>query len=235
VGLAPQEIAIYPTVSVRDNLRFFGELAGLRRRRLRERVAAVAATFSLTEILGRMGQDLSGGEARRLHTAMIVLHSPPLLLLDEPTAGLDVQARSQLLMVVKRLAEEGCAIVYSTHYLHEVEQLAVPAVAILVEGRIAASGSIQRLVATHGGAASVELRFNCTCPKFDLPKGAMHVSGDAIRVPAENSPAVTAADLLQRLDGATSSLREIRLIEPSLESVFLTIIGNGPGEAGKSP
>jgi ABC-2 type transport system ATP-binding protein len=223
VGLAPQEIAIYPTVSVRDNLRFFGELAGLRRSRLRQRIAAVALTFSLTELLDRKGQHLSGGEARRLHTAMIVLHSPPLLLLDEPTAGLDVEARNELLMVIKTLAEDGCAIVYSTHYLYEVEQLEVPTVAILVEGRIAAYGPIPRLVATHGGAASVELRFSRACPQLDLPEGALQISGDAIRVPATHSPAATAASLLQTLDGAGSALREVRLIEPSLESAFLAV------------
>jgi ABC-type multidrug transport system ATPase subunit len=222
LGFAPQEIGIYPTVSVLDNLRFFGELAGLRGRRLRSRVTDVAETFSLADLLDRKGQTLSGGEARRLHTAMVILHSPPLLLLDEPTAGVDVQTRNQLLDLIKSLAEEGTAIVYSTHYLHEVEQLDASKVAILVKGKIIASDSIPRLISTLGGAA-VELRFNGPPPEFNLPEGTVPVGTDALRVPASDTPAETAASVLQSLDGASGQLREIKLIQPSLESAFLAI------------
>jgi ABC-2 type transport system ATP-binding protein len=222
LGLAPQETGIYPTVSVRDNLRFFGELAGLRRQQLRTRISEVAEIFSLTELLGRKGQSLSGGEARRLHTAMVVLHSPPLLLLDEPTAGVDVQARNQLLHLIRSLADNGSAVVYSTHYLHEVEQLEASNVAILLRGRLAASGSIPDLVSTLGGA-SVELRFNGKPPALDLPDSAVQAGADWLRVPAADSPAVAAAELLQKLDGAGGELREIKLLQPSLETVFVAI------------
>jgi ABC-2 type transport system ATP-binding protein len=234
LGLAPQETGIYPTISVRDNLHFFGELAGLRRQRLRKRIIEVAEIFSLTDLLDRKGQSLSGGEARRLHTAMIVLHSPPLLLLDEPTAGVDIQTRNQLLRLIKSLAEAGSAVVYSTHYLHEVEQLDASTVAILVDGKIAASDSIPHLISTLGGA-SVELRFNGTPPDLGLPEGAIPVGNDTVRVPVKDSPAVAAAALLQRLDGASGELREIKLIQPSLESVFLDITSNPPSESARLP
>ncbi len=222
LGLIPQETGIYPTVSVRDNLRFFGELNGLRRQRLRERIAEVAEIFSLEGLLDRRGQSLSGGEARRLHTAMIVLNRPSLLLLDEPTAGVDVQTRNRLLQLVKSLAEEGCAVVYSTHYLREVEQINAATVLILVDGQVAASGSIPSLIRTLGGA-SVELRFNGRPPGVDFPEGTVLVGDDALRVPVEGSPAISAASLLQKLDGAGSELREIKLHQPSLESVFLGV------------
>jgi ABC-2 type transport system ATP-binding protein len=222
LGLAPQETGVYPTVSVRDNLRFFGELAGLRRQQLRTRIAEVAELFSLTELLERKGQSLSGGQARRLHTAMIVLHAPSLLLLDEPTAGVDVQARNQLLQLISSLAEDGSAVVYSTHYLHEVEQLEASNVAILVRGKIVASGSIPHLVSTLGGA-SVELRFSGDRPDRGLPDGTVQVGADWLRVPANGSPAIAAAALLQRLDGAGGDLREIKLLQPSLETVFLAV------------
>lgn len=234
LGLAPQETGIYPTISVRDNLHFFGELAGLRRQRLQKRITEVAEVFSLTDLLDRKGQSLSGGEARRLHTAMIVLNSPPLLLLDEPTAGVDIQTRNQLLRLIKSLAEAGSAVVYSTHYLHEVEQLDASTVAILVDGKIAASDSIPHLISTLGGA-SVELRFNGTPPELDLPEGTVPVGNDAVRVPVKDSPAVAAAVLLQRLDGASGELREIKLIQPSLESVFLDITSNPPSESAGLP
>jgi ABC-2 type transport system ATP-binding protein len=234
LGLAPQETGIYPTVSVRDNLRFFGELAGLRRHRLRGRISEVADIFSLTELLERKGQSLSGGEARRLHTAVSVLASPPLLLLDEPTAGVDVQTRNQLLDLVKSLSEEGSAVVYSTHYLHEVEHLDASGVAILLDGKIVACGSIPHLISTLG-AAAIELRFNGQPPDLDLPDGTVTVGLDTLRVPADDSPAVAAAGLLQRLDGASGELREIKLLQPSLESVFLAITANPPSEGDGPP
>ncbi len=233
IGFAPQEVGIYPTMSVRDNLRFFGELNGLRRQRLRTRIEEVAEAFSLTGLLGRKGRSLSGGEARRLHTAMIVLHSPPLLLLDEPTAGVDVQTRNQLLDLIRSLAEEGSAVVYSTHYLHEVEELEASRVAILVNGGIAASGSIPHLIGALGGS-SVELRFSDAPPELDLPEGTTPVGADTLRVPAEDSPAITAASLLRRLDGAGSQLREIKLRQPSLESVFLAVTSD-PAHEGDTP
>jgi ABC-type multidrug transport system ATPase subunit len=233
LGLAPQETGIYPTVSVRDNLHFFGELAGLRGQRLRKRIAEVAEAFSLTELLARKGQTLSGGEARRLHTAMAVLHSPSLLLLDEPTTGVDVQTRNRLLELVKSLAKEGSAVVYSTHYLPEVEQLDVSTVAILVDGEVIASGSLEHLVGTLGGA-SVELRFKGQPPKLDLPDGTVPVGNDILRVPVKDSPAVAAASLLQKLDGAGDELREIKLLQPNLESVFLSITSNTPSQSESS-
>jgi ABC-2 type transport system ATP-binding protein len=234
LGLAPQETGIYPTVTVRDNLHFFGRLAGLRRQQLQRRIAEVAEVFALTDLLERKGQSLSGGEARRLHTAMIVLHSPPLLLLDEATVGVDVQTRNQLLYLIKSLAEEGSAVVYSTHYLHEVEQLDASTVSILVEGKIVASGSMPHLISVLGGA-SVELRFNGNPPELDLPDGTIPVGSDGLRVPASNSPAVTAASLLQKLDGAGDELREIKLLQPNLESVFLAITSDSPSESDGLP
>jgi ABC-2 type transport system ATP-binding protein len=232
LGLAPQATGIYPTVSVRDNLHFFGELAGLRRKQLQSRIAEVAEAFSLTALLDRKGHSLSGGEARRLHTAMIVLYSPPLLLLDEPTAGMDVQARNHFLYFIKSLAEEGSAIVYSTHYLHEVEQLDASNVAILVKGQIAASGSIAHLIGALGGAF-VELRFNGPPPELNMPDGTVPIGDCAVRVPVVDTPTLTAADLLQRLDGASRALCEIKLLQPSLESAFLRITSYPPSDASR--
>ena len=155
LGLAPQELGVYPTISVRDNLRFHGELAGLRRGELTRRVADVAQALALDALLGRAARTLSGGERRRLHTAMSVMGRPALLLLDEPTAGADVGMRAQLLALVRRLAGDGVAVCYSTHYLPEVEQLGAT-VAILDAGRIAARGSLDALLARYG-RARVEL------------------------------------------------------------------------------
>jgi len=222
LGLAPQETGVYPTVSVRENLRFFGELAGLKGPHLRERITEAAAAFSLSNLLDRKAHALSGGEARRLHTAMVVLDSPPLLLLDEPTAGVDVETRNQLLDLIRSLAAKGTAVVYSTHYLQEVEQLDASRLGILMDGRIAASGSLPDLIGIHGGSY-VELRFHGPPPEFDGPPGTIQVGEDALRVPVEDPPAAAAADLLRSLDGASGDVREIKLLQPNLESVFLAV------------
>jgi len=222
LGLSPQETGIYPILSVRDNLRFFGELAGLRKRDLERRIEEVAAAFSLRGLLDRQGRKLSGGEARRLHTAMIALQRPPLLLLDEVTAGVDVQSRKQLLDLVGSLAGRGSAVLYSTHYLHEIEALGAQRVAILLEGRVVTAGSIPDLVGAFGGSF-VELRFDRRPAGLDLPAGTVNVGENVLRVPAEDSAAVTAAGLVGRLDSSGATLREIKLLQPSLESVFLSV------------
>ncbi|HWA53243.1 MAG TPA: ABC transporter ATP-binding protein [Solirubrobacterales bacterium] len=222
VGLSPQETGIYPILSVRDNLRFFGELAGLRRPELERRIEEVAAAFSLGGLLGRQGRKLSGGEARRLHTAMIVLQRSPLLLLDEVTAGVDVQARKQLLDLIGALAGRGSAVLYCTHYLHEIEALGAQRVAILLEGRVVIAGSVAELVGALGGSF-VELRFDRQPAGLDLPPGTVAVEENVLRVPAEGSPAVAAAELAGRLDRSGATLREIKLVQPSLESVFLSV------------
>jgi ABC-2 type transport system ATP-binding protein len=229
IGLAPQETGIYPTVSVLDNLRFFGELTGLRRRDLQQRIDEVAEAFSLNELFERRAGNLSGGEARRLHTAMVVLHRPPLLLLDEVTVGVDVQTRNQLLDLVGSLADQGSAVVYSTHYLQEIEALGAQRVAILLEGRVVTTGSIPQLISSYGGSF-VELKFEQPPRGLDLPPGTVVVAENVLRVPADDSPAVTAASLVSNLEHAGVVLREIRLLQPSLESVFLSVtagVGNG--------
>lgn len=222
LGLAPQETGIYPTVSVFDNLRFFGELAGLRRHELKRRIDEVAEAFSLSDLLDRRARHLSGGEVRRLHTAMIVLHRPPLLLLDEVTAGVDVQTRNQLLDLVRSLADQGSAVVYSTHYLHEIETLEAHRVVILHEGRVLTTGSIPHLISNFGGSF-VELSFDELPASLDLPAGAVVVAENILRVPADDSPAITAADLVGGLGRSGAELREIKLLQPSLESVFLSV------------
>jgi ABC-2 type transport system ATP-binding protein len=149
LGLAPQETGVYPVLSARENLRFFGGLGGLEESDLRRRVEEVAEAFELSPLLDRQAQTLSGGQRRRLHTAMALMHNPSLLLLDEPTAGVDVEARAHLMGVVRGLADAGAAILYSTHYLAEVEELNA-SVAILDRGRIIARDSLRSLIRSHG-------------------------------------------------------------------------------------
>lgn len=134
LGLAPQDLAIYPRLTVRENIEFFAVLAGLTGATKAARCAEAAESLDLGNLLGRRAAHLSGGEKRRLHTALAVVHRPPLLLLDEPTAGVDTQTRLRLLEFVRALAAEGTAICYTTHYLTEVETLGA-SVAVIQGGQ----------------------------------------------------------------------------------------------------
>jgi ABC-2 type transport system ATP-binding protein len=221
IGLAPQETGVYPTLSVRDNLRFFARLAGLRGRELRERVDVVVAALGLDELVARRGSQLSGGERRRLHTAIALVHRPRLVLLDEPTTGADVRTRAEILSLVRSLADDGSAVVYSTHYLHEIEELSAH-VAFIDRGVVVASGELRELIRSHGSSA-LELTFDHHVPTAARPAGAL-VDGSAVRI-ATDDPAGTAARLLPRLGGEAESLRAIEVVRPSLESVFLAVTG----------
>jgi ABC-2 type transport system ATP-binding protein len=221
IGLAPQDLGIYPSISVRDNLAVFAHMAGLRRAALHARVNEVAELLGLTALLDRPAQFLSGGEKRRVHTAMALVHRPRLLLLDEPTTGVDVSTRADLLAAVRGLAADGAAICYSTHYLPEVESLGA-SVAIIDHGRIIAGGMVADLVAQHATAA-IELRFDGPAPSPPAGWSGV-VDGPLLRLTTA-APAQDAAAVLSALDGAAHRVTSIELVRPSLESVFLALTG----------
>ena len=223
LGLAPQELGIYPVLSVERNLRFFAELSGLTGRRLRERVIEVADTLDLTKLLGQRASTLSGGQKRRLHTAMALVHEPKVLFLDEPTVGADVQTRNRILEVVRRRAEAGCAVVYTSHYLTEIEDLAAT-VAVLEAGRVVARGSLTDLVAQHGSPA-LRLTFEGPAPALE----GFEVAGSiaTLRTP---DPARAAAGILGRLNGSTERLRSVDIVRPSLEAAYLALTGRRSNE-----
>ena len=142
IGYAPQELGIYPDLSVAQNLAAFGELNGLGRRESASRAGEVMELLGLTEKRGQRASHLSGGQQRRLHAGMAIMHRPRLVFMDEPTVGADVEARSQILRAVRQLADDGAAVVYTSHYLAEFEELGSD-IAILNEGRVVASGTLE--------------------------------------------------------------------------------------------
>jgi len=221
LGLAPQELGVYPPLTVRHNLRFFAELAGLRGRAVDRRIEEIAEPLGLTKLLGRQVAQLSGGEQRRVHTGMALMHQPKLLLLDEPTAGVDVQTRERLLELVRAMAAGGTAICYSTHYLPEVEALD-GSVAILNAGRMVARGTLKELVRQHGDSA-VELTFSGSAPDIVMPWPAV-ADGQTLRVTVDQ-PHLAAPRVLEALGGSVGELVNLRIVQPSLESVFLQVTG----------
>jgi ABC-2 type transport system ATP-binding protein len=228
VGLAPQETGVYPTLSCRDNLRLFTGLAGLGRREARAAIDELAASLGLTELLDRQAKELSGGERRRLHTAIALVGHPALVLLDEPTVGADVQTRAQVLRVVSDLARDGAAVVYSTHYFPEVVDLDA-SVVILEGGRVLARGSVGQVIAEHSVGA-VELVFAGPAPDLArlVPSGAVTTSGSRVRIRTNDTATVTAT-ILAGLGTDAVNLRGLTVSQPSLETAFLQLTEDPTG------
>lgn len=232
LGLAPQETGVYPTLSCRDNLRLFTGLAGLGRREARTAIDELAGSLGLADLLDRRASQLSGGERRRLHTAIALVGRPALVLLDEPTVGADIQTRAQLLRVVRKLAADGAAVVYSTHYFPEVAELDA-SVAILERGRVLARGSLDEVIAEHS-VGTVELVFAGPAPDLArlAPSGAVTASGSRARI-TTNDPATVSATILAGLDTHAVNLRGLTVSQPSLETAFLQLTddpGTSPTE-----
>ena len=233
LGLAPQELGVYPLLTARENLIFFGELAGLRTRELRSRIEQVAEDLELGAFLDRRAQFLSGGEKRRLHTAMAMVHRPALLLLDEPTTGVDVTTRAHLIEVVRKLAAAGAAVCYSTHYLPEVEALGA-SVAIIDRGRVIASGPAAELVRNHSQPA-LELVFDGAVPAGVRRRGRRtEVSGSRVLIHCAE-PAVEAGRVLAALGGDAQRVKSVQFVTASLEAVFLALTGRRFEEEGGLP
>jgi ABC-2 type transport system ATP-binding protein len=145
IGFAPQEIGLYLSLSLRQNMRLFGSLVGLRGRDLHSATAETSEALGLTALLDRPIGLLSGGQRRRAQAATALMHRPKLLLLDEPTVGADPTTRRALLAAVRRYADDGAAVCYTTHYLPELVELGAT-VAVADGGRVVARGTTDELL-----------------------------------------------------------------------------------------
>ena len=156
IGYVPQELAIYPDLTARENLAFFARLYGLKGADARARIDNVLDVVGLTDRAGDRTDQYSGGMKRRLNIAIGLLHRPQLLVLDEPTVGVDPQSRNAILESVEALGREGMAILYTTHYMEEAERLC-HRVGIIDTGKIRAEGTRRELVALIGQRDKVNL------------------------------------------------------------------------------
>jgi ABC-2 type transport system ATP-binding protein len=157
LGLVPQDHAFYPMLSCLENLRFFGGAQGLAGERLAERVRAVAAFARIDDVLGRRAGQLSGGLKRRLNLAIGLLTEPDILLLDEPTVGVDPQSRAFLLDSIRSLAAPGRVIVYTSHYMEEVQAIC-DRIAIIDRGRVLVSGTLDEVLRDASSLLTLRLR-----------------------------------------------------------------------------
>jgi ABC-2 type transport system ATP-binding protein len=156
VGLAPQEIGLYPDLTARENLTFFGRLYGIGGQALRERTEELLGLVGLAGRADDRVRNHSGGMQRRLNLACALVHRPRVLMLDEPTAGVDPQSREHVLDAIRALASGGTTVLYTTHYMEEAEQLC-DRIAIMDEGRIVAAGTLAELLHLVGLGDIIEL------------------------------------------------------------------------------
>jgi ABC-2 type transport system ATP-binding protein len=146
IGVVPQEIALYKDLSSLENLEFFGEVYGLSRQARRTQIEEVLHFVDLYDRRKEPVSTFSGGMQRRINLAIALLHRPSLLLMDEPTAGVDPQSREKIFDTIEQLRDQGTTILYTTHYLEEAERLC-NRIAIMDEGRIIAMGTLEELLA----------------------------------------------------------------------------------------
>ncbi|MHC5038649.1 MAG: ABC transporter ATP-binding protein [Planctomycetota bacterium] len=230
IGLAPQSLALYEDLSAWANLRFFGALFGLKGRRLRERAEEVLDRVGLRDRAGGRVETYSGGMKRRLNLAIALIHDPHVLLLDEPTVGVDPQSRAHIFDMIHDMARGGKAILYTTHYMEEAERLC-KRIAIMDHGKILETGTLEELLSKLDH--SHLHRFRVPAESADRAK---EVLGEgAVRREAEPEESEVTFEVpgesrelggqLSALDGAGVSVVSVEIEQPNLEALFLQRTG----------
>jgi ABC-2 type transport system ATP-binding protein len=229
LGVVPQDIALYHDLSARENLVFWGKMYGLRGKELNRRVDEVLHLIGLHERQNGRIDTFSGGMKRRVNIGVALLHQPAVMIMDEPTVGIDPQSRRHILDSVKELNRLGMSILYTTHYMEEAEELSHQ-IAIIDQGSIIASGSHSELVKLVGEQARIDLAVSgdahLVASKWEQIEGVSRV------VPNEHSISVLAADsnlALPRLFEVAIAcgvrISSVNIREPNLEAVFMHLTG----------
>jgi len=229
IGLVPQDLAIYPDLSARENLTFFGRLYGMKGPSLAKRIAEVLEVIGLADRANDRTKEFSGGMKRRLNIGIGLLHQPTLLILDEPTVGVDPQSRNAILESVEQLSRAGMAVLYTTHYMEEAERLC-DRVAIIDQGVVKAEGTRRQLVELVGEADRIHI--TATGDLQAARAAAASVSGVLEATVADHSIEVMAGmassllpEVLARVAAGGAAITSVAVIEPNLEAVFLHLTG----------
>ncbi|MFZ5351727.1 MAG: ABC transporter ATP-binding protein [Bacillota bacterium] len=229
LGLVPQDLAIYDNISARENVAFFGSLYGLKGKRLKSAVDEALEFTGLTESQKEKPKKYSGGMKRRLNIACAIVHNPEIIIMDEPTVGIDPQSRNHILDSVRELNRRGSTIVYTSHYMEEVEAIC-DRVGIIDHGKLIALDRKEDLKNQINQEErilieAVEIRFNTLeqIKKIQGVKNAL-LEENTIEVLTHNAQQVL-QDVLFVLSKESTVVRNISLQEPDLEDVFLSLTG----------
>ena len=216
IGVAPQSLSLYDELTAKENLEFFGQLYGLSGGRLRERVTWALSFAELEDRKKDRLSTFSGGMKRRMNIAAALIHDPEILLLDEPTVGVDPQSRNHIFESIQRLQKDGMTILYTTHYMEEAQRLC-DSVAIIDHGKLLALDTVPRLIDHHGGRSVVTGMLNQRPDQVELPG---NLDGDSIRFESERP-----LEQVAELSGQGVQFQSLSIAQPDLESVFLSLTG----------
>jgi ABC-2 type transport system ATP-binding protein len=229
IGLVPQELALYETLSARNNLLFFGRIYGLKGKELRRRVDDVLTLVNLADRADDVVSKYSGGMKRRINIAAGLLHRPQVLFLDEPTVGVDPQSRNAIFEGIEKLNRAGMTIIYTTHYMEEAERLC-HRVAIVDEGSVVALDSPTGLIRGLGGGIII-IGFEGASNE-GVAEAVSKLSGVKNIESREEKLYIETTDIQEALTGILGitggralSISHLEMLEPNLETVFLHLTG----------
>ncbi|AJY74079.1 ABC transporter ATP-binding protein [Paenibacillus beijingensis] len=223
IGYVPQSITLYEKLSALDNLTFFGELYGVRGAELKRRIEAVLEKVGLAERAKDPVAEFSGGMKRRINIAAALLHKPKLIIMDEPTVGIDPQSRNHIFEMIRGLNRDGVTVLYSTHYMEEVEALC-DELAIIDHGKVLTEGTLDGVLSRHGAhAVYVESEPFVEAPVF-AGVGAASAQGKGWVVETEE-PLQALARIAAGCQEQGVTVKQLEIVRPSLETVFLSLTG----------
>lgn len=229
IGWVPQDIVLYPQMSIKDNIRFYGSLYGLKGAKLDTACKEALKVVALLDISAKKVNSLSGGMQRRLNIACGIVHKPKLVIMDEPTVGVDAQSRDLIMQSIKTLNEMGSTIIYTSHYMHEVEELCSE-IGIINKGKMVAEGSYEELAkefaegsnclvetslaALNAGFASLQERF----PNWNITRNENQLT-------FVTEAGMDINDFLQEMIRLKMPVMNVSSEQLSLEDIFLKLTG----------
>jgi ABC-2 type transport system ATP-binding protein len=229
MGVVPQEISLYDDLTARENLDFYGKLYGLGGARLSRKIDEALGLVGLSDRQKDRIKGYSGGMKRRINIAASILHEPEILLLDEPTVGIDPQSRNLIFEVIESLNGRGVTVIYTTHYMEEAERLCTR-IGIIDLGRVIALGTHDELVALVGGKDRIEVETSEepgeAINKLNGRFSEMHPqAGEEAVVLTTEGGAAKLAEIVRVFTDSGIGVTSVHLKEPGLETVFLTLTG----------
>src|SRR6056297_137671 len=229
LGFVPQEIALYPSLSGYDNLKFWGRIYGLKGDNLKEKIKEVSQIIGIDKRLKDRVEEYSGGMKRRLNIGSALLHNPEIIILDEPTVGIDPQSRKHILDSVKEINKKGSTVIYTSHYMEEVEYLC-DKICIMDEGKIISQGTQEELIRSITAEEKIILKVDNISEKMiEEIKKISYVNKAAcvkkeIEVQKKGNN-VDYSEILEAVSKNGGHLMSMDIKKPDLEFVFLALTG----------
>jgi ABC-2 type transport system ATP-binding protein len=232
IGVVPQEIALYETLSARENLKFWGRMYDLSGKALETAVDEVLEIIGLTDRAKDKITTFSGGMKRRVNIGAAILHKPEILIMDEPTVGIDPQSRNHILNTVKSLNQNGMTIIYTSHYMEEVEYLC-ERIGIIDHGELIACGTLRELRETIGDRSRINISIEKESPVHIVTNSLIEnfvskedvLINDHLLTVFHKEPQLILSELIQLVSKTGTKITSVEIVEPNLESVFLHLTG----------